>query len=153
VQPDDDWMPRILRGFCCWTEQWTPSDVELNYLTRPNSGSDQSCPWVGLTDGLGRVGSRFFQFSVGRVGSTIAIVLEIRSAKSALSRLTDNICIGSGRIQFFPLVMVWVGLGQSADGSGWIGSHKSVSISTLFSAAVHTGSRRTGSQFSSDRAL
>jgi len=110
---------------------------------------------VGWVDG--RVGSGwveiFFQFSVGWVGSTIAIVLEIRAAKSALSRLTDNICIGSGRIQFFPLVMVWVGLGQSADGSGWIGSHNSVSISTLFSAAVHTGSRRTGSQFSSDRAL
>jgi len=32
--------------------------------------------------------------------------------------------VGSGWVQIFPLVVGWVGLGQSADGFGWIGSHK-----------------------------
>jgi len=31
----------------------------------------------------------------------------------------------------FPLVMGWVGLGQSADGLGWIGSHKMDPRTTL----------------------
>jgi len=31
-------------------------------------------------------------------------------------------CIGLGQI--FPFVVGWVRLGQSADGLGWIGSHK-----------------------------
>jgi len=29
-----------------------------------------------------------------------------------------------GWVQIFPLVVGWVGLGQSADGLGWIGSDK-----------------------------
>ena len=29
-----------------------------------------------------------------------------------------------GSVQIFPLVVGWVGFGQSADGLGWIGSHK-----------------------------
>jgi len=29
-----------------------------------------------------------------------------------------------GWVQIFPLVVSWVGLGQSADGLGWLGSHK-----------------------------
>jgi len=40
----------------------------------------QSCPWVGLTHGLGCIGSgwvEIFQFLVGWVGSTTAKVLKI----------------------------------------------------------------------------
>ena len=62
------------------------------------------CPWdAGLTHGSGWVES--FQFAVGWVGSTIAIVLKIWSADSALSRLTDNSCIEFGRVgsKFFDL--------------------------------------------------
>jgi len=41
------------------------------------SATDQSCPWVGLTDGLGWVEfGRDFQFLVGWVGSTMAKVLK-----------------------------------------------------------------------------
>jgi len=29
-------------------------------------------------------------------------------------------CIGFGWVQIFPLVVGWVGLGQSADGLGWV---------------------------------
>ena len=32
--------------------------------------------------------------------------------------------VGSGLVHVFPLVKGWVGLGQSADVLGWIGSHK-----------------------------
>jgi len=81
----------------------------------------QSCRWVELTHGL------------GWIGSTIAIVLKIWSANSALSRLTDNSCIELGRVgpNFFPLVVGWVGLSQSVDGLGWIGSHKMDPWTTL----------------------
>ena len=42
-------------------------------------------------------------------------------------------CIGLGRVRskFFPLVVGWDGLGQSADGLGWIGSHKIDPTTTL----------------------
>jgi len=67
------------------------------------------CPSdAGLTHGSGWVES--FQFAVGWVGSTIAIVLKIWSAHSALSRLTDNSCIGLGP-NF-----------STCSGLGWIGS-------------------------------
>jgi len=33
-------------------------------------------------------------------------------------------CVGSGWVQFFSLVVGWVGLGQLADELGWVGSHK-----------------------------
>jgi len=39
--------------------------------------------------------------------------------------------IGSGWVQIFPLVKGWIGLGQSADGLGWIGSHKMDPWTTL----------------------
>ena len=46
----------------------------------------------------------------------------------------------------FPLVVGWVGLGQSADGLGWIGSHKMDSCTTLslgFRPAVTTTTTTT----------
>ena len=38
---------------------------------------------------------------------------------------------GLGLVQIFPLVVGLVGLGQSADGLGWIGSHKMDPWTTL----------------------
>jgi len=58
---------------------------EQGWEYRPQA---QSCPWVGLTHGLGWV-------------------------------------------EIFPLVVGWVGLGQSADGLGWIGSHEMDPWTTL----------------------
>jgi len=70
----------------------------------------QSCPWVGLTHGLGEIGSgwvEIFQFLVGWVGSTIAKVLKFcKDYVSAFKARLDKI---------------WL---QSADAFGWIGSHK-----------------------------
>ena len=43
-----------------------------------------------------------------------------------------------GWVQIFPLVVGWVGLGQSADGLGWIGSHRMDPWTTL----VEGGRRR-----------
>jgi len=42
-------------------------------------------------------------------------------------------CCGLGRLgsKFFPRVAGWVGLGQSNDGLGWIGSHKMDPWTTL----------------------
>jgi len=51
---------------------------------------------------------------------------------------------GSGWVQFFPLVVGWVGLGQSDDGLGWIGSHEmdprttASAIRALFGAGLLT---------------
>jgi len=47
-----------------------------------------------------------------------------------------TVSIGLGRVgsKFFHLY--WVGLGQSADGLGWIGSHKMDPWTTLWRAAV-----------------
>ena len=39
--------------------------------------------------------------------------------------------VGLGWVQMFPLVVGWVGWGQSADGLGWIGSHKMDPWTTL----------------------
>jgi len=39
--------------------------------------------------------------------------------------------VGSGWVQFLSLVVGWVGLGQSADGLGWVGSHKMDPWTTL----------------------
>jgi len=36
--------------------------------------------------------------------------------------MTVSIAVGSGWVQFFSLVVGRVGLGQSADGLGWVGS-------------------------------
>jgi len=35
-----------------------------------------------------------------------------------------NLLVVLGWVQIFPLIMGWVGSGQSANGLGWIGSHK-----------------------------
>jgi len=39
--------------------------------------------------------------------------------------------VGSGWVQIFSLVVGWVGLGQSADGLSWVGSHKMDPWTTL----------------------
>ena len=54
---------------CC---RATASGVNPSYTT-PQSSVDQRCPWVWLTHGSGRVGSRFFSFwwvGLGWVGSS-----------------------------------------------------------------------------------
>jgi len=63
---------------------------------------------IRVVHGLGWV--EIFQFLVGWV----AVVLEIWSANSALSRLTNSSCIGLGRVwSKFSLVMSWVGSGHT----------------------------------------
>ena len=83
--------------------------------------------------GLGRVGSRFFSFWwfwLGWVQYSKSTRLQIwKDCVSAFKAQLDKIwlhqavkfvsCIGLG-----PNFSTWVGLGQSADGLGWIGSHK-----------------------------
>jgi len=102
--------------------------------------------WVGLGrdvsvfGGLGRFGSKFFSFLLGWVGYTTAKVPRIRKDYvSAFKAWLDKIwlhqavklLVRSGWIRIFPLVVRWVGLGQSADGLGWIGSHKMDPWTTL----------------------
>jgi len=48
-----------------------------------------------------------------------------------------TVSIGLGPI--FSLVVGWVGLGQSADGLGWVGSHKMDPWTTLAAAAAAAG--------------
>jgi len=43
----------------------------------------------------------------------------------------SNLLVVLGWVQILPLVMGWVGLGQSADGLGRIGSHKMEPWTTL----------------------
>ena len=48
----------------------------------------------------------------------------------------SNLLVVSGWVQNFPLVMGWVGLGQSADGLDWIGSYKMDPWTTLQGTAM-----------------
>jgi len=78
----------------------------------------KNCPWVGLTHGLGWVGSSFFSF--GGLGW----VKYSKSGKmwkdyvSAFKARLNKICCTKQLV-----VLGLVGLGP-ADGMGWIGSHK-----------------------------
>jgi len=99
---------------------------------------------MGSNYGLGWVGSGCVEiFSFWWVGPAIAKVLNIckdyvnafkeRSDKIWLQAVKFVSCCGLGRLgsKFFPRVAGWVGLGQSNDGLGWIGSHKMDPWTTL----------------------
>jgi len=69
------WVHKLMGWVGLCEEKWT--HVHL-WRTQLNSTQlNHSCPWVGLTHGLGWVGLvDIFQFLVGWVGSTIAKVLQ-----------------------------------------------------------------------------
>ena len=78
----------------------------------------QSCPWIGLTHGLGWV--EIFQFLVGWVGSTTAKVLKIsKDYVNVFKARLDKIWLHQA-VKFVSCI----GLGQSDDGLGWIGTQR-----------------------------
>ena len=89
--------------------------------TRRCANWNQSCPWVGLTRGLGWVGSgmgRKFVFLVGWVGSW-----------------------------FHKFTWQWVGLGQIFGGLGWVGSMKIDPRTTLIGRAWPPENMQEGSEY------
>ena len=63
---------------------------------------------------------------LGQVGSTIAKVLKyVNAFKARLDKIRLS------RAVKLLVVLGWVGFGQSADGLGWIGSHKMDPRTTL----------------------
>jgi len=109
-----DWtLPGSAIGPECRSRLRSEAETSVSSgLSGRNTGLDHSCPWVGLTHGLGWIGSgwvEIFQFLMGWVGSTIAKVLNFWKAYvHALKARLDKIwlhravkyvsCIGLGRV-------------------------------------------------------
>jgi len=84
-----------------------------------DAGAELSMGWVDPWVGLGRV--EIFQFLVGWIGSTAAKVLKLERIM-LLNLKHDETRFGCTKQLNLLVVVCWVGLGQSVDGLGWIGS-------------------------------
>ena len=122
---------------------WTPTaDRQLHLLPqRHNATSELSVGWVNPWVGFGWVGSNTTE--VVKFWQDYVVAFGARLDKFSLHQAVKFVsCIGLDRVWLGPNFSTCNGLGQSADGLGWIASHKTDPWTTRFYRASNSMQNR-----------
>jgi len=124
----------ICRGILFWS--CTTGPLLTTCLTVLRCGiAELSMGWVDPGDGLSCVGSVWVQYSKStlKIWKDYVNAFKARLDKIWLHQAVKFVsCIGLGRVGSIFFHLRWVVLGQSADGLGWVGSHKMDPWTTLW---------------------